>query len=459
MNNDTLSEAAPYPLSKYRGSSGEIFHTKHLGKSLKQNSIRGGTVTLAAQAARFVLRLLSSAILARLLTPEDYGLIAMTTVVSGLALVLRDGGLPFATIQREAITQRQVSLLFWVNVALGLVLASTLVAVSPLVVLMYDEPRLQPLVCALAIPILLGALAEQHRALLSRQMRFLTLSAIDIGSLFCSLAVGIAMAASHHGYWSLVAFEICNASLTVILLWLLLRWRPSLPSRSKSGIAMLRSGGNIMGFNLLNYFSRNADNALIGWFWGAMPLGLYSRAYSLLMLPMRNINAPFSVVAIPVLSRARNNPDTLRCYFLQGATIVAALVIPTVVCSAVFADDLVRLWLGERWIECARLFRLLSVPALLFGASQPISWLFIVLDRTRIMRNIGVVMAPVNIVAFCIGLPFGTEGVALGYAISSIMMFFPAARYALKGTGISVLDFFVTWRQPVIAACGDAATA
>lgn len=205
-------------------------------------------------------------------------------------------------------------------------------------------------------------------------------------------------------------------------------------------------------FNVVNYITRNADNALIGWYWGASTLGLYSRAYSLLMLPIRNINAPFAAVAIPVLSRAKNDPGKLRKYFLEAVSMVAAVVIPVVACATVFADDLVRIWLGERWMETANIFRLLSIPAMLFGASQPITWLYIVLDRTHLLRNVGLVTAPITVLAFCIGLPYGPEGVAIGYTISSCILFIPVLRYALRDSEISSVDVFRTWKQPIVSA-------
>lgn len=433
-------------------SSSGNFESGHLQENLKGKAVRGGSFTIGAQGIRLLLRLLSTAVLARLLSPEDYGLIGMTMVVSGFVGIVRDGGLIHATIQKESITHQEISLLFWINIAIGVLIAVVLVCISPLISIVFQEPRLTPLLCALAVPFLLGGCSIQHKALLQRQMKFGRIALIEIVSISCGIAAGIGLAVLGYGYWALAWMEIATAASTLILVWVLLPWKPSAPERTRGIFATLRFGGNIVLFNVVNYITRNADNALIGWYWGASTLGLYSRAYSLLMLPIRNINAPFAAVAIPVLSRAKNDPGKLRKYFLEAVSMVAAVVIPVVACATVFADDLVRIWLGERWMETANIFRLLSIPAMLFGASQPITWLYIVFDRTHLLRNVGLVTAPITVLAFCIGLPYGPEGVAIGYTISSCILFIPVLRYALRDSEISSVDVFRTWKQPIVSA-------
>ncbi|MBK1877950.1 lipopolysaccharide biosynthesis protein [Pelagicoccus mobilis] len=437
-------------------SSEKIFQTSHLERNLKKSAVRGGSLTVVSQGIRLGLRLISTAILARLLSPEDYGLIGMTLVVSGFVGIIRDGGLIYATVQKESISHKEVSALFWINVALGIFIAITLVCLSPLVSLVFSEPRLTPLLCVLAIPFLFGGCTVQHKALMRRNFQFGKIAVLEIGSLVCGITVGIIMAYLGYGFWSLAFMEVAISVSAMLLAWWLLPWIPSRPNRVDGLLTTLKFGGNVVAFNVVNFFARNADKALIGWFWGAASLGLYSRAYSLLMMPIERINAPFSNVAVAILSRAANDPKKLRRYFCEAVSMVSAIVIPIVVYTAVFAEDLVRIWLGEQWMETAKLFQLLAMPALLIGASVPVTWIYIVLDRTNLLRNVGLVMAPVNVVAFCIGLPFGPEGVALGYTISSCLLFLPILRYALNGTGISMMDVFRTWRHPLISAAAGA---
>ncbi len=441
---------------KMRGrdaKAGLLFETKHLEDNLRTKAVRGGSFTASSQAINMLLRLLSTAVLARLLTPEDYGLLGMTLVVTGLARVLGDGGgFLYATLQKKTLSHEEVSLLFWVNLAIGLTVALALIAVSPVISMVFGESRLTPLLCVLSLSFFFGGLSVQHKALLRRQMLFGKISVVDIGASCVGLGVGIGMAYQGFGYWSLAGMEIGIALSSTLFTWAFMRWVPSRPRRVEGMGSTWRFGGNIFLFNLVNYFTRNADNALIGWYWGASALGLYSRAYSLLMLPIRNMNAPFSAVAIPTLSRAAVNPAKMKKFFLGAVSMVSALSIPVVVGVTVFAEDLVLLWLGEKWMATADIFRLLSMPAFLFGATQPLAWLFVVMDRTNVMRNIGFVAAPVNVAAFCIGLPYGPEGVAIGYTISSCCMFFPLALLALKGSGISLWEVLSSWKEPLLSS-------
>ncbi len=430
----------------------KYFDTEHLEQNLKRSAVRGGSFTVGAQGLKFLLRILSTAILARILMPEDYGLVGMTAVVSGFVGIIRDGGLAYATIQKRSINHEETSLLFWINVGIGILISVLLVCISPLVSIVFEEPRLTSLLWVMSIPFLFGGCSVQHKALLQRQMHFGKIAIIDIASMICGITAGIAFANAQYGYWSLAIMEIVVAASTMILTWIMLPWLPSRPRRVKGMLSTWKFGGNIMFFNIINYITRSADNALIGWYWGAASLGFYTRAYSLLMMPIRTVNAPFSAVALPVLSRAANDKVKLKRYFIEGVSIVAAVVIPIVICATVFADDLVRILLGEKWLSTANLFRLLAIPALLFGASKPVSWLYIVLDRTHLLRNVGLISAPVNIIAFCIGLPYGPEGVALGYTVSSCLLYIPVLKYALKDTGIGVKEVFKTWVQPMISA-------
>ena len=244
-----------------------VFYTDDLEKDLNSRSVRGGAATVAAQVASFVLRIISTAFLARLLTPEDYGLVAMTVVVTGFAGLFSDAGLTWATVQREEISHEQVSMLFWINAALGCLITLVLVAISPAVAMLYGEPRLLLVTCGLGVTFLLGGLGVQHRALLRRWMRFNTLAIIDVISTFVGIITALVMAYEGFRYWSLVGMALVQALVSVVSAWLVMPWRPGAPRR-KSGVgSMVRFGVDILLFNTVNYFSRNADNMLIGWYW------------------------------------------------------------------------------------------------------------------------------------------------------------------------------------------------
>ncbi len=301
----------------------QFFCTDHLKTELKQRSVRGGAVTLVAQAIKFVLRMGSTVVLARLLSPEDYGLIGMATVVIGFVQLFKDLGLSAATVQKSEINHQQVSTLFWINLIISFAIALLVIALAPLVARFYDEPLLRGITMALAITFIFGGLTVQHQALLQRQMRFAALAKIEIISMLVGVIVAVASAWYGLGYWALVHMQIATVITNAIAVWLSCSWRPGLPSQDSAIKSMLAFGGNLTGFRLVNYFSRNLDNLLIGRYWGSQQLGLYAKAYQLVLLPIEQINSPVNSVALPTLSSLQSEPEKYSKYYYKAILLRA----------------------------------------------------------------------------------------------------------------------------------------
>ncbi|WP_373048211.1 lipopolysaccharide biosynthesis protein [Vulgatibacter sp.] len=389
---------------------------------LGQRSVRGGLVTLLAQGGKFVLTLGSTAVLARLLAPEAFGLVAMVAAVTGFVLVIKDLGLSTATVQRTAIRHDQVSALFWINVCVSLLLALVTAAAAPLVAWFYDEPRLAWITAALAASFVFGGLTQQHQALLRRQMRFGPLALVELGSLATGIAVAVAGAWAGWGVWALVAREVATALANAIFVFVACGWRPSLPRRTAGLGELVRFGGNLTGANLVNYLARNLDNVLIGRFVGAGALGVYSRAYNLLMQPLVQINQPLSSVAVPALSRIADDPPRLRRVFLQLLEAVALVTIPAVGFLVAAADDVVLLVLGPGWEEAGRIFAVLGLVGLVQPVSNATSWLLVAQGRGAELLKVGAVNGSLSILSFVAGLRWGAFGVAASYAISGLLV-------------------------------------
>ena len=257
-------------------------------------------------------------VLARLLVPQDFGLVAMVTTVVGFLRIFQNAGLATATVQRQEITHAQVSNLFWVNVAVGGVI-SLLVAVSaPAIAWFYHEPRLVAITLVLSITFVLASSAVQHIALLSRQMRFRVIAVIDIVSLLGGYLTGIGMALWKYGYWALVGAAVAQATIKLVLTWSISRWRPGLPSRNTQTWHLLSFGANITAGGLMCLLARSADNLLIGRFFGAAAVGLYTRGSILLLRPLDQLMISIYAVLIPALSRIQGQHDRYRRTFLKG---------------------------------------------------------------------------------------------------------------------------------------------
>lgn len=435
----------PAPLTK-----NEHFQTEHLRDDLRGRSLRGGVATLSGQAVKFILQLASTAILARLLTPDDFGLVAMVAAITGFIMLFKDLGLSMATVQRADITHEQVSTLFWVNVAASSAIMVLTAVIAPVISRFYGEPRLTAITLALAVGILLGGLTVQHQALLSRQMRFKALVVIDIASQSAGIAVAAVSAWLGLGYWALVLMQLMTAGSTATGVWLACSWRPGLPARGTGVRELLAFGGNMTGFSVINYFARNLDNMLIGWWWGAGPLGFYSRAYSLLMLPIGQIVAPISSVANPSLSRLQDDPEKFRSYYLKALSIVAYASMPLIVMLGVFSREIFVLILGSQWLESAEIFQILAVAGFWQPVISTVGWLYVSLNRTRRMAQWGFIASPLIMLSFCIGLHWGARGVAVGYAAVMWLLLGLAFRFALKDTPITPGAVFRTLFRPFV---------
>ena len=242
-----------------------FLRTDDVMRNLEGYSLRGGVATIVSQVLRFLIGIAATVMLARLLTPLDYGLIGMIGAITGFLGIFKDLGLDSALIQRAHVTAEQISTLFWINAGMGLALALTTVAIAPGVAWFYGEPSLMWVTVVLAPPFLLGGIIVQHEALLRRQMRFVRLAALEIGSLLTASIVSIFLAWHQASYWALVGGQIAAALTRFLGLWMLVNWRPRLRTDFSGIRSMLAFGRNLTGFAFVNYFSRNLDNLLIGW--------------------------------------------------------------------------------------------------------------------------------------------------------------------------------------------------
>lgn len=424
---------------------------------LKGRTIRGGVVTVLSQVSLFAITLLSTVVMSRLLTPADFGLVGMLFAITGVLSLVRDSGLSTATVQREVITRELISTVFWINIGLGIAAAAVCALLGPVLVSFYREPALYWIAPVVAVTFLLDAAGAQHVALLRRQMRLKAVAAIDVTSTLSGIAAGIVMAWYGFSYWSLVGVRIVTTTTATTMAWMLESWRPGLPRRRTGVGDMIRFGANMTGVGLMSYSFRNADNVLIGWYWGASPLGFYQKAYSLLMLPISQVNGPISGVAVATLSRIQSDPERQRRYFVGGYAIAVSLVLPIIVAATLFAEDIIRFVLGDQWVTAATIFRYLAPAALIGALINPFGWLFIATGRADRHLRSGLVWTPLVILGFALGLPYGPEGVALGYSVVSVVLAIPICIYAVHGTAVRPMDVARALKHPLIAGLAAAA--
>jgi O-antigen/teichoic acid export membrane protein len=431
------------------------FRTDHLRADLKSRTARGGALTLASQATRFAISMSATVVMARLLTPADYGLIGMVAVVTGFVTLFKDMGLSAATVQKEDLTAAQVSTLFWVNVGLSAAVMLVTAAIAPAVAWFYGEPRLTLITVGYAAGFIFGGLSVQHEALLRRQMRFGALAAIEIFSIVAGLAAAIVLAWRGFGYWALVVNQLVMGGVYAVAVWVVCGWRPGRPSRGSGVRQMLAFGGNLTGFNVVNYFGGNLDNLLVGRFWGAQSLGFYAKAYQLLLLPIDQINTPVATVAVPALSRMTDEPERYRAAYLRILEKLAIITMPLSAFMIVTSDWLVRLVLGPQWGVTARIFMILGFAAFIVPVLNSTGWLFLTQNRTRDMFHWGFIDVTMKVVSVVAGLPWGVTGVALAIVVRMYVQAPLLFWYVGRKGPVRASDFYRAIAPP---ACAFAAT-
>ena len=416
----------------------DALSTEHLQSDLKGRSIRGVLVTLSSQGSLFIIQSISTMVLARLLSPADFGLAAMVTAFSDLAAPFSTLGLSQATIQRKDITHDQISALFWINVAIGVVLMLVMASLSPVLAWFYREPRLTAVTWVVSLMFLISGIRAQPEALLRRQMRFSALAVRNIISLGLAVVIAIGIAWRGGGYWAVVAVPLIAQFSQTVFCWTMIKWRPSLPRRTAGVGSMVAFGGNLAASFLTFGIHRNADNILVGWYWGAGPLGLYSRAYSLLMLPLRQLNAPIAGVAIPAFSRLEANPERFARYYLRAIGLMVWMGAPLFGFLFVGAEPIIRLALGQRWREAAPVFQLLAISGVGQLLLQSTVWIFVSRGESNRLLKMLLTILPFIIGSFLIGLPFGITGVALCYSVVLTIILPGILSYAFRGTTLTL---------------------
>jgi PST family polysaccharide transporter len=426
---------------------------------VKSKTLRGGVAKLCGQAGSFALRLGFMVVLARLLAPQDFGLVAMVTVVTGVYDLFTSAGLSSATVQRFAITNQQISTLFWINILVGIALGVICVGTAPVLAKFYHEPRLFGITVAMAAGFILNGAGVQHFAILQRQLRYVAVTAIELSAQLASIVVGIGMALAGFGYWALVGAAIISPAVRTAGMWSVTGWIPGAPKWDAGVNSMLRFGGTITLNGLIVYIAYNFDKLLLGRVWGADALGIYGRAYQLINLPTGNINAAVGGIAFSALSRLQNDPARIRSYFLRGYTLVISMTVPITIFSAFFAEDIILVLLGPKWAEAAEIFRFLAPTALIFGIINPLAWLLLSVGLQGRSLRIAMVIAPIVVVSYLLGLPYGPAGVAFAYSAGMTLLLIPCVLWCLHGTVVSPKDLFAAAIRPVLGGLASVALA
>jgi PST family polysaccharide transporter len=402
---------------------------------LRDRVLRGIVFVAVAQVVRISVQFVSVIVLSRLLTPKDFGVIAMISPLISFVNLLQGMGLASAIANSRQVTYSQLSTVFWINAGISAALCALVAVSAPLAGAFYDEPAVVGPMMAMAVLIFIAGLGSQHTALINRQMRFGQGALVDASSSILALAVGIGVAVVWPTPWALVSSLIAASFVSMLGGWWVTRWRPGRPASLKEVASFLHFGRGITGFQLANFFARNLDNILIGRYAGAVELGLYDRAYKLLLLPVQQSLGPVSRVLLPVLSRLADDPGRYRLAYTRAVQQILLCIIPGVVWLLINAQTVIPTLLGEQWVASVPIFQWLGYCALIQPLSATTGWLFISQHRTDEFAAWGIFVAITCVAAFVAGLPWGAIGVAAAYTLSEIFLRLPVVIWLIGRKG------------------------
>lgn len=428
------------------------FDKTYTDSPLKKQAVRGGSVTLFNRFCDYGVQIICTAIIARILTPSDFGLVAISTAITGFFFIFRNLGLSDATIQRQSITHAQVSTLFWINVAASLIFTIFLIALSPIISWFFKDPRLINIVVISSFSFIAAGFSTQHQALLKRDLRFMAIAINDFISIIISFSVSLIMAIKGFGYWALVIRPLVLSFSLCAGYWLLCPWTPSKPLRRTGIRPMLKFGVNIIAYYVVDYFSKNLDKTLIGWKYGTTQLGYYSKAFQLFWAPVNQLTVPLSGVAVSTLSKLQNEPSRYHSYYLKAIQFIAFCGFPLSIFLTVNSTSLILILLGNQWIQAAGIFSILGFSAGIQLIVSTRAWLFVSLGRTDRWFYTGIVSAIVMVFFIIAGLRFGTTGVAIAYSAFVYLSLVPSLWYAGEPIGISFADIFKVLWKPFVSS-------
>lgn len=419
---------------------------------LRGRSVRAALSSGTVAVLEFALRIVSTAILARLIVPEHFGLIMMVTALTGIADQFRDLGLSLATVQRTSISHEEATNLFWINLSAGAAIALLIGASSPLVAAYYAEPRLIPVTCLLAVNFVFGGLMTQHQAMLTRQLRLGHTAIVRLGSTTLSTALAIYLAWKGAGYWALVWREVARSGLLALGMWRCFPWIPSLPFRGTSVREIARSGLHFSGANVFGACAGGADRFILGRGLGAEPVAIFRQAYMLLLVPMDQVLSPLFQVSTPGMSLLQAEERRYERYYHKLVTLVCLATMPASVFVAVYAAEVTHLLLGPKWTACAPIVAIFCLSVFIKQPIESTSLILITRQQSKRYMALSFAQSAAFVAAMLAGVQWGLHGAAWADVALTYALIAPKLWYAFRGSPISVGGYFRTLARPAAAS-------
>jgi O-antigen/teichoic acid export membrane protein len=435
------------------------FHPIATGKELRRSAVRGAGAAIAGSASNFVVQIGSVVVLARLLTPADFGIVTMVTTFSLLLRSFGLNGFTEAIMQREEITDSLASNFFWINFGVGVILTLVFASSGPLLALFFHNPDVVPVTRGMSLTIGIGCLGYVHLGLLQRAMQFRTTAIINFVAAVVQYAATIGLAIAGWHYWALVWGSVIQTSVVAVgALWAC-RWLPVLPGRASGTGSGFKFALNVYWHFAFSYLTRNTDNLLVGWRFGAQSLGFYKKAYDLFVLPETQLLAPLSAVVVSTLSRVNKDREQFERYFLRAISVLALVGMGIGIDFALVGSDLIRFLFGSGWGQAGRIFALFGPGIGVMLLYNTHGWIHVAIGRPERWFRWGLMEFVCTVSLFLLTLRWGPSGIAFAWTASYFLLMFPGFWYAGEPIGLGIGPIFaVIWKFFAASVVAGSAT-
>lgn len=395
--------------------------------NIKQKTIAGIGWTSFTQVAQHLIQFVIIVVLARILTPEEFGLIGMITVFTGFAAMFGSLGFSSALIQKKSISEYHYSSVFWLNIIVGLILTIIIIGTSPLISKFYNEPRLKTMTILIGFTFIINAFGITQKTRLYRDMKFNKLAFIELLSIACAGLTALILALYGFGVWSLVWQAISLASIRTILFWIKSSWRPKPIFNRRAIKDLLGFSSNMLGVYILRYWIKNADKILIGKFFGSNMLGIYNRAVGIMLLPQREINLVLSRVMFPAFSRIQHDKDKIKRIYLKSISIISLITFPMMIGLFIVSDHFILAVYGSKWAGVIPILRIFCFAGLIQSITSTTGWIYQSQGRAGWMFRWSFISGIILVGSIVVGIQIGSlEAVAICYTITiGVILLFP----------------------------------
>lgn len=415
-------------------------------KNFRERTLSGALWSVTSQTGRQAILLLSNIVLARLLTPRDFGLTATVLIFVNFSIILAEQGFGAALIQRKEVTEEHLSSIFWVNLALGLGFTALFLAAAPLIAALFHEDALIPLTRAIACIFAINSLGMVQATMLTRGLAFKSLAKAEIAAGWLGGAAAIVLAWRGWGPMSIAIQAVVTSVVSVFVLWMVGGWRPRAIFRWSAVRELAAFSSNSFIGNITNYWVRNVDNVLVSFFLGQGPLGVYTRAYSVMLFPLSRVSRVLSRVMFPSLALIQDDLPRVRGVFLKMTRVIALVTFPLMIGVASTAENFTAVVFGPQWGEMVPILRILAIVGMVQSVTTLTVNLYLACNQTGLRLRVILPIQALQVLGIVVGLKWGILGVSIGYAAASLAAAPVECYYAGRLVGLSLSDFAASLR-------------